>query len=66
MIQLGYIFFFTKSSYEDVLKEIQNLDVSKACQDTDVPTKIAKANSDFFSNFIYQSFSDAIDNDMFL
>ena len=32
-------FPFEKVSYEEVLKEIQNLDASKACQDTDVPTK---------------------------
>ena len=28
-----------KVSYEEVLNDIQNLDASKACQDTDVPTK---------------------------
>ena len=58
-------FSFQKVSYEDVLKEIQNFDASKACQDTDVPTKIIKGNSDIFGNFTYQNFNDAINNDVF-
>ena len=58
-------FSFQKVSYEEALKEIQKLDASKACQDTDVPTKIIKSNSDIFGDFIYQNFNDAIENDMF-
>lgn len=33
-------FSFQKLSYEKLLKETQNVDASKACQDTDVATKI--------------------------
>ena len=58
-------FSFQKVSYEEALKEIQKLDATKACQDTDVPTKIIKSNSDIFGEFIYQNFNDAIENDMF-
>ena len=62
-ISKNNIFYFQKVSYED--KEIQNLDASKACQDTDVPTKIIKNNSDIFGDFIYQNFNDAVDTDIF-
>ena len=57
-ISKNNIFSFQKVSYEDIIKEIQNLDASKACQDTDVPTKIIKNNSDIFYDFIYQNFND--------
>ena len=58
-------FSFQKVSYEEALKEIQKLDASKACQDTDVPTKVIKSNSDIFGDFTYQNFNDAIENNMF-
>ena len=58
-------FSFQKVSYEKALKEIQKLDARKACQNTDVSTKIIKNNSDIFGDFIYQNFNDAIENDMF-
>ena len=35
-----------------VIKEIKNLDASKASQEDDIPTKIIKENSDVFSNYI--------------
>ena len=59
------IFSFQKVSYEDIIKETQNLDASKACQDTDVPTKIIKNNSDIFGDFTYQNFNHAVDTDIF-
>ena len=33
----------------DLKKEILNLDVSKASQDSDIPTKIIKMNADIFA-----------------
>ena len=44
-------FLFTGIDKEEILKEILNLDASKACQDTDVPTKILKENADIFADF---------------
>ena len=41
-------FLFTRIDKEEILKEILNLDASKSCQGTDVPTKILKANADIF------------------
>ena len=58
-------FSFQKVSFEEALKQIQKLAASKACQDTDVPTKVIKSNSDIFGDFTYQNFNDAIENNMF-
>ena len=55
------MFTFSRITKEDVIKEIKNLDASKASQEDDIPTKIIKENSDIFSNFIYQSFNNMID-----
>ena len=32
-------FLYTAIDKEEILKEILNLDASKSCQDTDIPTK---------------------------
>ena len=48
-------------SFEEIIKEIGKLEIKKACQDTDIPTKIIKENADIFADFIYQNFNNAID-----
>ena len=53
-------FLFTGIDKEEILKEIQNLDASKACQDTDVPTKILKENADIFADFLHASFNEFV------
>ena len=65
-IKSGPVFIFNQITKEDVIKEIKNLDASKASQEGDVPTKIIKVNSDIFSNLIYQSFNNMIDVCVFL
>ena len=60
-LKSGPVFTFNHITKEDVIKEINNLDASKASQEDDIPTKIIKENSDIFSNFIYQSFNNMID-----
>ena len=60
-IRSGPVFTFNHITKEDVIKEINNLDASKASQEDDIPTKIIKENSDIFSNFICQSFNNMID-----
>ena len=37
-------------------------DPSKACQDTDVPTKIIKGNGDIFTDFVHPSINASINN----
>ena len=53
-------FILEKVSYEEILHEIKQLDTGKACQDTDIPSKIVKMNSDIFADFLHQNFYDAI------
>ena len=53
-------FLFTGIDKEEVLKEIQNLDASKACQDIDVPTKIFKENANIFADFLHASFNEFV------
>ena len=42
------------------MKGIKDLNVSKASQENDIPTKAIKENADIFANFIYQSFNSMI------
>ena len=53
-------FSFNYVTLDEVIKEIKNLDSSKACQDTDIPTKILMENSDLFGDFIFQNFNNGI------
>ena len=43
-------FKFNSISKAEIEKEILNLDSSKACQDSDIPTKVIKSNSDIFAD----------------
>ena len=43
-------FSFIEKNY--ILKEIKNLQLNKATQDPDIPTKLIKNNSDLFVDFI--------------
>ena len=45
-----------------MFQEIVCLHASKACQDTNVPTKIIKENADIFIDFIYLSINVSINN----
>ena len=55
--KFGSPFLFTRIDKEEILKEIQNLDASNACQDTGVPTKIIKENADIFADFLHATFN---------
>ena len=43
------IFSFFSEQYDDILKKIKNVDTAKASQESDIPTKILKANYEFFA-----------------
>ena len=45
--------------------EIVNLDASKLCQDTDVPTKIIKESADIFADFIHPAINAIINKNEF-
>ena len=47
---------------KEIFQEIVCLDASKACQDTDVPTKIIKENANIFTDFIHPSINASINN----
>ena len=42
-----------------------NLDVSKACQGTDIPSKISKENADIFASFLHSNFNTPMTNSEF-
>ena len=44
----------------DILKEIKNLQINKATQDLDIPTKLIKNNSDLFVDLIFTSLNGSI------
>ena len=44
-------------SKKDIKKEILNLNVAKASQDSNAPTKIIKKNSDIFSDILFKEFN---------
>ena len=50
-------FTFRDTSSSEVIKLIKTLNVKKASQKSDIPTKIAKLNADFFENFICKNFN---------
>ena len=58
-------FSFSKVAKDEIFREILNLDVSKACEDTDIPSKIIKENADIFANFLHSSFNTSVTNSEF-
>ena len=59
-------FSFKYIPKSDVEREILNLDVSKASQDSDIPTKIIKMNADIFAEVLYNVFNRSLEVDEFL
>ena len=58
-------FNFSRIDKKTVLNEIKKLKLSKAAQDSDIPVKILKENSDFFAEYIYLRFNEAVDSSKF-
>ena len=54
-------FSFKSITKEEIEKEILNLDISKASQQSDIPTKIIKMNLDMFSELLYKEFNKTIE-----
>ena len=53
-------FFFGPVTYDDVLKETNNPDTAKASQQSDIPSKIVKQNSDCISQDIFVEISNSV------
>ena len=47
---------------KEIFQEIVYLDPSKACRDTDVPTKIIKNNADIFTDFVHPPINASVSN----
>ena len=58
-------FSFGPVTYEDILKKTNNLDTAKASQQSDVPTKILKQNSDYFARYLCGNINQCISKSMF-
>ena len=58
-------FSFSKLAKEEIFRQILNLDVSRACQGTDIPSKIVKENADIFASFLHSSFNTSVTNSEF-
>ena len=63
--KLDSVFSFRKTTQEEVLKVIQDLNSKKSCRKCDTPTKIIKLNSDVLSNLIYKHLNYCIDKGEF-
>ena len=48
-------FSFTQVQYEDILNKVRNLNVSKASQQSDIPTKILIENYEYFACYFHEN-----------
>ena len=53
-------FSFPSVQYDDILKKTKNLDTAKAPQESDIPTKILKANCEFFAQYFCENINYCI------
>ena len=58
-------FSFGPVTYDEVLKIVNTLDTAKASQQSDIPTKILKQNSDYFAEYFYKNINQCISKSTF-
>ena len=58
-------FSFGPVTYDDVLKKVNTLDNAKASQQSDIPTKILKQNSDYFAECFYENINQCFSKSVF-
>ena len=58
-------FSFGPVTDDHILKKTNNLDTAKASQKCDVPTKILKQNSDYFTRYLCGNINQCISKSMF-
>ena len=56
-------FSFQEITKSEINLEILNLNSSKPCQESDLPTKIIKSNSDTFTDFIHKKLKRGLEED---
>lgn len=59
------IYSFGKINFNKIRKIIDNLNIKKASQNTDIGTKIMKLNKDIIAPCISKNFNSCIDKDRF-
>ena len=55
-------FSFPEAVKEEIFRDILNQHVSNACQDTHIPSKIIKENTDIFASFLHSNFNTSVTN----
>ena len=58
-------FSFSPVTYDDILKKTNNLDTAKESQQSGIPTKILKQNSDYFAGYFCGNINQCISKSMF-
>ena len=53
-------FYIGRVTYDDVLKKVKTLDTERASQQSDIPTKNLKKNSDYFAEYFYENINQCI------
>ena len=57
----GKQFYFQPFSKPEIKQKILSLDNSKACQESDIATKVMKANLDIFADISYEVFNRSLE-----
>ena len=63
--ELESIFSFKTVQYEDILRKTKSLNVSKASQQSDIPTKILIENSEYFSFYFHKNINYCLEQSLF-
>ena len=61
-IDKQFKFSFTPVQYEDILRKIKSLKVSKASQQSDIPTRILIDNSEYFASYFHENINYCLEN----
>ena len=64
-ITLNLIFSFKNVTKEEVLKELNNLKIKKATQNTDIPTKTIMENFDIFGDLIFSNLNGCVNTSLY-
>ena len=64
-ITLNLIFSFKNVTKEEILKELNNLKIKKATQNTDIPTKTIMENFDIFGDLIFLNLNGCVNTSLY-
>ena len=63
--KIDQCFSFGPVTYDDILKKKKNLDTAKTSQQSDIPIKIVKQNSDYFAGYFFGNINQCISKTIF-